>query len=107
MPKQADLSLFIIIRCSFMNTNLNSRGRVYVSSTAVRNAGFRPGQKLAVARTGNKSVELRPFNQVKRDSRIASYTVEPTGAVRMSASKIGGTRSGQVTASRRRVNIQF
>lgn len=90
-----------------MNTSLNSRGRVYVSSSAVRNAGFRPGQKLAVARLAGKKVELRPFNQVKRDNRIASYTVEPTGAVRMSSSKIGSTSRGTVTPSRNRVSIQF
>lgn len=90
-----------------MNTSLNSRGRVYVSSSAVRNAGFRPGQKLAVARLGSKKVELRPFNQVKRNDRIASYTVEPTGAVRMSSSKIGSSNRGSVTPSRNRVSIQF
>ena len=90
-----------------MITSTNSRGRVYVSSSALRNAGFRPGQKLAVTRSGAKSVELRPFNQVKRGARVASYTVEPTGAVRMSKSKVGAQGAGSISSSRSRVTIQF
>jgi len=92
-----------------MNTSINSRGRVYVSSSDVRRSGFRPGQKLAVARTGSSSVEVRPFNQVKRNDRIASYTVEPTGALRMSSNKVanGQLRNGTASPGRNRLSVQF
>jgi hypothetical protein len=89
---------------------VHSRNRTYVSPTATRQAGFRPGQKVAVERTGSNTVTIRPFNKVRKTDRIASYTVEPTGTIHMSSSKIGrrNTRTMPVTSSSRStVNLSF
>jgi hypothetical protein len=89
---------------------VHSRNRTYVSPTATRQAGFRPGQKVAVERTGSNTVTIRPFNKVRKTDRIASYTVEPTGTIHMSSNKIGrrNTRTMPVTSSSRStVNLSF
>jgi hypothetical protein len=82
---------------------VHSRNRTYVSPTTTRQAGFRPGQKVAVERTGNNTVTIRPFNKVRKTDRIASYTVEPTGTIRMSSTKIGrrSSKTMPVTSSTR------
>lgn len=68
---------------------VHSRNRTYVSPTATRQAGFRPGQRVAVERTTSNSVTIRPFNKVKKGDRVAAYTVLSTGTIQMSSAKIG------------------
>lgn len=88
----------------------HSRNRTYVSPTATRQAGFRPGQRVAVERTGANTVTIRPFNKVLKTDRIAAYTVEPTGTIHMSSTKIGrrSTRTmPTATSSRSTVKLTF
>lgn len=89
---------------------VHSRNRTYVSPTATRAAGFRPGQKVAVERTGSNMVTIRPFNRVRKTDRIASYTVEPTGTIHMSSSKIGRRNTSRMPATgftRGEVSLSF
>jgi len=77
---------------------VHSRNRTYVSPTATRQAGFRPGQRVAVERTSGNTVTIKSFNKVRKDDRVATYTVEPTGTIHMSSNKIG-RRNTQATAT--------
>jgi hypothetical protein len=77
---------------------VHSRNRTYVSPTATRQAGFRPGQRVAVERTTSNTVTIKSFNKVRKDMRVATYTVEPTGTIHMSSNKIG-RRNTQATAT--------
>jgi len=89
---------------------VHSRNRTYVSPTTTREAGFRPGQKVAVERTSRNTVTIRPFNKVRKQDRVASYTVEPTGTIRMTSSKIGRTSTKTMptaTAGRSTVSLSF
>ena len=89
---------------------VHSRNRTYVSPTATKQAGFRPGQRVAVERTGSNTVTIRPFNKVRKQDRVAAYTVEPTGTIHMSSTKIGrrSTKSMPVTATgRSTVKLSF
>ena len=89
---------------------VHSRNRTYVSPTATKQAGFRPGQRVAVERTGSNTVTIRPFNKVRKTDRIASYTVEPTGTIHMSSNKIGRRSTSTMPtakAGRSTVNLTF
>ena len=89
---------------------VHSRNRTYVSPKATRAAGFRPGQRVAVERTGQNTVAIRSFNKVRKENRIATYTVEPTGTIRMSSTKIGRRATGSMpttTATRSTVSLTF
>jgi hypothetical protein len=108
MPKQGNV--IIHIHKGIPMKTVHSRNRTYVSPTATREAGFRPGQKVAVEHAGTNTVAIRPFNKVRKTDRIASYTVEPTGTIHMSSNKIGrrNTRSMPVaTSTRSTVNLSF
>lgn len=89
---------------------VHSRNRTYVSPTATRQAGFRPGQRVAVERTASNTVTIKSFNKVRKDMRVATYTVEPTGAIRMSSTKIGrraGATTPTTTTGSRSVKLTF
>lgn len=89
---------------------VHSRNRTYVSPTATKQAGFRPGQRVAVERTASNTVTIRPFNKVRKQDRVAAYTVEPTGTIHMSSRKIGrnSTRTmPTATVGRSTVKLTF
>lgn len=89
---------------------VHSRNRTYVSPTATRQAGFRPGQRVAVERTASNTVTIRPFNKVRKGDRVAAYTVEPTGTIHMSSNKIGRRRTNTMptaTTGRSTVKLTF
>ena len=89
---------------------VHSRNRTYVSPTATRKAGFRPGQKVAVERTASNVVTIRPFNKVLKGNRVAAYTVEPTGTIHMSSRKIGRRNTEtlpKATSGRSTISLTF
>lgn len=89
---------------------VHSRNRTYVSPTLTREAGFRPGQRVAVERTASNGVAIRSFNKVRKDQRVASYTVEPSGTIHMSSAKIGRRnidRMPKASASRSTISLTF
>ena len=91
---------------------VHSRNRTYVSPTATRQAGFRPGQRVAVERTNGNTVTIKSFNKVRKDMRVATYTVEPTGTIHMSSTKIGRRSTGSMpttttTTGSRSIKLTF
>jgi hypothetical protein len=89
---------------------VHSKNRTYVSPKATRAAGFRPGQRVAVERTGQNTVAIRPFNKVRKDNRVAAYTIYSTGVLQMSSTKIGRKSTKTMpttTATRSTVRLSF
>jgi hypothetical protein len=89
---------------------VHSQNRTYVSPKALRAAGFRPGQRVAVERTGQNTVTIRPFNKVRKDNRVAAYTIYSTCVLQMSSTKIGRKSTKTMpttTATRSTVSLSF
>lgn len=79
--------------------SLDSSGDIRISRQAVRTAGFRPGNKVAVTRTGENSFTIFPSSKVSNNTESARYTVEKDGRIRVNRNVVKslGVRSRRKT----------
>ncbi len=69
---------------------VDSSGRIRISSRVTRQAGFKPGQKLAVVpKDGSRnSFEILSASRVSKNTNSARYSVEKDGRVRVAESVV-------------------
>jgi len=81
--------------------SLDTSGDIRISRQAVRNAGFRPGNKVAVTRSGENSFTISSASRVSKNTESARYTVEKDGRIRVNRNVVSslGVRSRRKTMS--------
>ena len=79
---------------------VDSSRRFRFSNKISREAGFRPGQKLAVVATSSNTFQIVSSRKVSKNSDAIRYSVEKDGRIRVSES--GLNRLGVTRNSRRR-----
>lgn len=63
--------------------SLDASGDIRISREAVRSAGFRPGNRVAVTRSGENSFTISSSSKVSNSTECARYTVEKDGRIRV------------------------
>jgi len=84
---------------------VDSSRRFRFSNKISREAGFRPGQKLAVVATSGNSFQIVSSSKVSRNSEAIRYSVEKDGRIRVAESVLN--RIGVRRNSRRRNSSTF
>ena len=81
--------------------SLDASGDIRISRQTVRNAGFRPGNKVAVTRTGENSFTISSASRVSNSTQSARYTVEKDGRIRVNRNTVQslGVRSRRKSMS--------
>lgn len=62
---------------------VDSAGRIRLSRQASSNAGFRPGQKIAVVAESKNSFRITSNSNVSNGTDSANYSVEKDGRIRV------------------------
>lgn len=66
----------------------DSSGRIRLSNEASRDAGFRPGQKIAVVAEGQNSFRIQPAAKTAKSTNSARYSVEKDGRIRVNRNAV-------------------
>jgi hypothetical protein len=67
---------------------IDAAGRIRLSRTDSRAAGFRPGQKLAVIVEGSNSFRIQSAAKTNKSVDSAPYSVEQDGRIRVSKTAV-------------------
>ena len=81
--------------------SLDASGDIRISRETVRNAGFRPGNRVAVTRSGENTFTISSASRVSKSTESARYTVEKDGRIRINRNTVQslGVRSRRKTLS--------
>jgi hypothetical protein len=81
--------------------SLDASGDIRISRETVRNAGFRPGNRVAVTRSGENTFTISSASRVSKNTESARYTVEKDGRIRVNRNTVQslGVRSRRKTLS--------
>mgnify|MGYP006890782732 FL=1 len=89
--------------------------RLRISASVSRQAGFSPGQRVAVIANSKTEFTVVPSNKVPRNTASVSYTVEADGRIRVARSvlkerlgvSVNPKKSATVSAKRSRIDVTF
>lgn len=70
--------------------NIDSSGRIRLSSSIMESAGFRPEQNLAVVAEGKTGFKVIPASKAPKNGNSFSVRVEQDGRARVLKSKLRG-----------------
>lgn len=84
---------------------VDSSRRFRFSNKISREAGFRPGQKLAVVATSGNTFQIVSSRKVAKNSDAIRYSVEKDGRIRVSERRLKAL--GVTRNSRKRSTVTF
>jgi hypothetical protein len=93
--------------------SLDASGDIRISRQTVRSAGFRPGNRVAVTRSGENTFTISSASRIPKNTEAARYTVEKDGRIRVNRNMVQslGVRSRRKSmscqAENRRITVSM